>query len=310
MVKKIIIVIAIIVALFALLWYIGFFNIKGIDVEGTGYQKNDIIEWSGIESDENIFLLSSSNMITNLKENPRIDKVTVAKNYFSQRVSITYTVKEPLVIVSAWGYYGLLDENGYVLEVKKDLSIDNTMILSGISVVDMKLGEKITVLDEDRLAFGLEIAKGAKEGQVTPSLSEIRLFDEGYGVLYTTYGIKAVLRESNDIHYKMDLLYSILLEVQKDGTNSGTIDLRFDGNPVYAPNDDLVLSLIAGESVKAVQNKPLDFVEPPEEIPPEEDPSEEGDTIGEEDPNNLEDGDDSSMDQSLPITREEAEKGP
>ncbi len=234
--KKILFILLIVVMAFLLIFFkTSLFHVNSVSVEGDkSLDDNEIIALSGITGNENIFLLNISQIENNILSDPKIDSVTIKRDYIRRNVTIQYQTKMPLVILPFDNSYVLLDEKGYVIEVS-DTFLPSVVMVTHLDINNVTVGQMVEVTDNDKLYAALACAKAAEKSSLLPFLSEINVKNAESIVLFTTEGIKVLLGNLDDIDYKMDYIYAIMLDRKQKGIGGGTLDIRYSISPIYVP---------------------------------------------------------------------------
>lgn len=208
------------------------FNITSIEVnELKNYTAEKIIETSEIALYSNIFKLSNSNVVENVKTLPYVKNVKVTKK-FPNTIQLTVSERESKYVAYAKdsGQYVRLDSEGYVLEVVEVSDISESLILFGLNFEDIiELGYKLTDVELDKLKTLERILNIYKENEIQANITSIE-FKSLYVYLNLNDKLSVKLRDNSELEYKISLLKEILKEI--DG-KSGALDMT-QTSPIYS----------------------------------------------------------------------------
>ncbi len=229
----------IIVALISVVGYIaymsvttGMFGVSEIQVEGTEILTNDqIVEASGIQEGENIFLLNLNNIRFN------INKVVSAKNIYIRKVlpnKIIISIEEnqPIGIFSQEGQNYYIDSDGRLMEITEELGKDDTPILSGFSKVEFgDTGQKVNVEPNYKFEQILNMLKLFEQNNLLGQLSEISLTKDNNYRIITKRGVVFTVKNFSNLQEYFNYVSSVI----ENGEMNQDINFAIGNNPIKKP---------------------------------------------------------------------------
>lgn len=211
----------------------GLFPVKKVTIIGQNdIKKDNVLKLANIDMSKNIYLLDKNLIEKNISTDKYIKSADV-KRRFPSEIVISVQQYTPVASIPVTGGYVIIDEDALALNiVQKEEQIIKPLI-SGIKVENVKLKQLIPVKNQDELENILEIIKSTSSLNLLENISYINLAKYDDITMMTNIGIKVQFGNLNNLQYKMKLLNQILLDLSKKGKTKGTIDMRFDTDPVY-----------------------------------------------------------------------------
>lgn len=229
----------VIIAISLMILSIGFyflsprFHLKDIILLGeTQMTRDSLFEISGIHKNKNIYLMDTELARNRVLENPYIKDITI-KRRFPATLIFSVNERKETGVVPFSGGFAIIDEEGYVLRMEQNLSNIQIPIISGIKTLEVKIGQRVPVEDEEQFTTVLSFISVSQNARLLESIYEINLSDLENITMTTNNGITVLLGDGNDINYKMLQLNQILLDLFTKGIRHGIIDMRFNSYPVY-----------------------------------------------------------------------------
>lgn len=228
-----VILIFMLIALFIFL-FSGKYAVNKITILGqTNYSKDKILQLANIDTKKNIYLISLKKVEKNLKKDPYIESAIIRRK-FPQEITISIVERIPVgsLPITAGGYC-VIDENAVVIKIVQGENNVKKPIISGIQVKDIKVGDTIPVKDKQDLEKILKIIRLISSMGLLNNVSYIDLKNYNDISMTTNTGILVRFGDTSKMDYKVKLLNKILIDLSTKGKKSGTIDMRFDTDPVY-----------------------------------------------------------------------------
>lgn len=198
----------------------------------TSFKEQELIDLSKVDMEKNIYLIDTKTAQANIKKNPYINEITI-KRKFPKTLVFSVSERLPAAVLPLSAGFVVIDEEGNALKIEQDISGLSYPMISGISITKASLGEKIPVKDQEQFSFILKMLSYSQNARLLQSISDINLKNLDNIQMTTTSGIKVLLGDGEDMNYKMLLLNQILVDLYGKGVTAGTIDMRFQSNPVY-----------------------------------------------------------------------------
>ncbi len=145
------------------------FNIKWIEVSGNKhYNDTEIIEVADIIMGNNwfrmngldlksILLFRSNQAEERIRENCHYTKKVVVRLGFPNGVDIKITEREPVTVTPYDNTNLLIDQDGYILDLKQDLSEYNLPRVQGLALDNCELGQVVNAEDKKKLDVFLKV---------------------------------------------------------------------------------------------------------------------------------------------------------
>lgn len=206
------------------------YNIAVVNVEGNvKYTVEEIKELANITLGTNINKLKT-NKIEKLVEGLSYVRDAKVVRKYPETVIIKVEEYESSFVAlnKETNEYIRLTDKGVILE-KCNLEdvTENELLLFGIHFDD-NLGEKIVELEQKKLQTLIDMMDKYAKENISKKITSVE-FNEGDIILTLDYDIDVVMN-TNDVEYKLNLLKSILDEING---KVGTIDMTIE-NPIFA----------------------------------------------------------------------------
>ncbi|MGP1488953.1 MAG: cell division protein FtsQ/DivIB [Peptoanaerobacter stomatis] len=224
-----------IIFLISVLFYLfsGRYSVNKITILGqTNLTKDKILELAKIDMNKNIYIMNTKNIEKNLTANNYIQSATVRRK-FPQEITISIVERIPVASIPITSGYVIIDENATAISIVQDEKSVKKPIISGISISNIKLKDTIPVKDKDALENILKIIHLISSLDLLDNISYIDLKNYDNISMTTNTGILVRFGNTDDMQYKVKVLNKILINLSTKGKTSGTIDMRFDTDPVY-----------------------------------------------------------------------------
>lgn len=224
-----------IIFLISVLFYLfsGRYSVNKITILGqTNLTKDKILELAKIDMNKNIYIMNTKNIEKNLTANNYIQSATVRRK-FPQEITISIVERIPVASIPITSGYVIIDENATAISIVQDEKSVKKPIISGISISNIKLKDTIPVKDKEALENILKIIHLISSLDLLDNISYIDLKNYDDISMTTNTGILVRFGNTDDMQYKVKVLNKILINLSTKGKTSGTIDMRFDTDPVY-----------------------------------------------------------------------------
>lgn len=234
--KILVVIVGLIVAII-LVFISGVFDITGIDVEGNGYiSAEQIISFSGIELNSNIFSVSKKDVSNKIKDNSYVEDVKIKKE-FPNKIKIIIDERKTTYCLEIASGFAYVDKNGYILELSSVKP--QAPILMGIStdLTNIKPNDRLNNSDLLKMNMAMKIMDVAKSTDFANLITRIDISDSNNYTIYLETVSKVVyLGNGSDLNTKM--LYAKAIVKANEG-KSGEIVLNIDlnsENPFFREN--------------------------------------------------------------------------
>ena len=231
---KIILIIGILAGIGAFLFVSPVFNITEIRVENSNkISENTYISLSEIQIGENIFRISKSKIIEQIKQESYVENVEVKREY-PGTVVITVTERTPAYMIEKNGeMYAYIDKNGYNLETTTQ-ALDIPILKGTITDIEnLETGARIS--DEDLSKFNdlIRIMDGIKNNNIQEKLLSVDISDDkNYILEFKNSNKKVILGDTSELSTKM---LWIKYFMEKSEEEAGTVHLSDIENVYFEP---------------------------------------------------------------------------
>ena len=204
------------------------FNITEVDVTGNKrLSKEQVVDLSGIETDENISKENLSDSKKSIKQSGYIESVNI-KRILPNKVEINIVERETTFASKFGNGYIYLNNQGYILEINE--KNDNLPELVGLSTSGESVaeGNRLNNADLKKLSVVLKIMSTANVKNISGLINRIDITDESNYKLYFDSEQKiAYLGDCSDLETRMLYLAAIL---EKEKGNPGEIFVNINLN--------------------------------------------------------------------------------
>ena len=198
-------------------FFSGNFSVNKITILGqSSFPKDKILALANIDMKKNIYLINTTQIKKNLEKDNYI-KSAIVKRKFPREITILIHERIPVASIPAPGGYVIIDENATAISI----------------VQDIKLQHVIHVKNQDELENILKIIKYISSLNLLDNISYVDLAKLDDISMTTKSGITVRFGSIKNIEYKAKLLNQILINLSTKGKTSGTLDMRFNTDPVF-----------------------------------------------------------------------------
>lgn len=211
------------------------FDIANIELIGLKKaDKDDIIKLLDIYQGQNIFLVKTDEIKAGISAIPQVKEATIVRK-LPNTLIIKIIENKAIAYVKYMNSYLELGEKGNIIRIVPSLS-DKAIILKGIKINEVAIGERIKTQDQFALLEGLEFAKKFIDlnfygifncRKISIDISNVNNF--------TVYLDKFMIKfgDKSNIEYKLKLLREVLNNIPKGAC--GEITLNQTGIATFNP---------------------------------------------------------------------------
>jgi len=216
---------------YLILFKTNFFLVDNITIVGNTYVPyEEALEAAGIDHGENIFTVNAGNSVELLKKHPRIRLAKVKKKY-PKTIEIEIVEREPLVVLEYSSKYLVLDRELIVLEAGSNE--DALYIINGIEFNNFTVGKKIDIDNTKILENTISLIELIEKSHI--EFMPMILIKDDIVELMVTEKFRAKFGKGNNIEAKFNSFLDVYDDCRNVGIDTGLIDLRFKGVPIYKP---------------------------------------------------------------------------
>lgn len=201
---KISLILSLLILAFIILASTEIFNIKEISVSGTDkLTANEIISFSQIQYEENLFKINFSNVKNKIKENSYVEEVSL-KRILPNKIQINITERKPKYMLQLAESYIYIDGQGYILEISKEKK--EIPILLGVLTDLSNIKESDRLEKEDLLKLNTvnAIVATAENYEILKLITRIDITNISEYILYLDTEIKsAYIGDASDLNTRI-----------------------------------------------------------------------------------------------------------
>ena len=225
---KLIIILGIIIALGIFFFTSPIFNIKEIEVKGNQkVNKEEIINLSEIQTEQNIYKYSKQSIKDKIKSNAYIEEVQVYR-ILPDKIEIEVKERTASFMILLNGKYAYINNQGYILEISKENIY--LPIITGYSTQEENIipGNRLEQDDLKKLETVITIMDSANSNQIAELITGVDISNSKDYILTLNNEAKTVyLGDATDINTRMYYLKGIL---QKEKGKSGEVFINGNMN--------------------------------------------------------------------------------
>jgi hypothetical protein len=229
------------------------FSVSAIEVHGNQYYSDDqIIGKSGLRVGQNGFsALLGGDVLKSLafrsasaergiaQACPYVKAVRVQYE-LPRLIRISVEERSKSVVAPYFDSGLLIDEEGYVVDIVKNVGDSGLPVVNGLSLEKYELGKKLPVKDEAGIDAVLALVSALRQadrdsGDVLAwEIKSIDVSDLKNIRLFLKSGLAANLGDGDDIYYRVSALKEIVFSGLEPGA-AGLVDFSGGARPVYTP---------------------------------------------------------------------------
>lgn len=230
---RIILLIAIITLILFFLFKSDFFIINNIELEGNYIiPSEEILRTSGINLGSHIFNYNKTKAEERIDSFPYIKEVDIRRK-LPKTVQIIVEEREVYVQFNHLSSYILVDDEGYILEIKED-RLENIPVFRGFTIEDHS---RENILEEDELKTLDSFILDSNNKDLMDKINEIIYESERNININLKNGIEVAFGPVNNVKYKLSLLNDILIHIEENEINTKTILMNKGENPIIVTDD-------------------------------------------------------------------------
>jgi cell division protein FtsQ len=213
------------------------FRIRNIDVKGNDtVSAQSIIALSGISVGENIFKANLPQARRNIESDPLLEVLGISR-VFPDGISIEIRQRIPHGAIAYLGSYVIIDEKGFVLDVRDSLPAGQYPLVTGIEIQPSEKGKPLAGVDGVQLKTMYDLLTALYDNKAMQYVSEANLGNGGDIRLLTGEGMVIDLGKPTDLDRKAQWIACSVPELRSRGYTSGVLYITGADNPVYSESD-------------------------------------------------------------------------
>jgi cell division protein FtsQ len=222
--------------------YIGteVFQVKRITVEGNREIKyQDIVRIAGIPIGQNVFKIERTQVRERIESNPYLKVLSIDFKYPDELI-IRIQERSPAAAVWYLGSYVVIDVEGHVLEICKDIEDMPYPLVQGLSISGCTVGKRLAVADIYQLKALSRVLDGIYIQQLQEGISEILVENPDDIYIVSTNGTAIRLGQAVEVEKKLKWLRTPNFHQIDNGNVSGILDISVSTQAIFKPFEDEV----------------------------------------------------------------------
>ncbi|MGB5824273.1 MAG: cell division protein FtsQ/DivIB [Proteocatella sp.] len=209
------------------------FYVKNIIVLGNSkIESEEVFSKLNTMLKKNAFLVDKKNIKEIYTKDPYIEYIEI-KSKFPRTLIFNIDKRQAIATIKFSGGFLIIDESGTVLESTQEMSNIVKPLINGITVSEVKLGEKLKLPKNETFELINDIILNIRSAKLLNNISQIEITSNREIFMVTPQGLNVLLGYGNDLNEKMLMLNQILINLHEKKLYTGYIDMRYDGYPVY-----------------------------------------------------------------------------
>lgn len=200
------------------------FVVKNVRVEGeSGMEETDVMRLAHINMGGKMRRIDIGSMRRSVESSGALKCISIEKELPSTLV-ITVERRVPRMVVDYGGSVALIDAQGYVISVTREMPEGDYLYVTGLSPKDAVPGRMIGT-DNLRIDAVCKVIAAIDATGTQEYVSEINASEVDNIYLYSRTGIQVVLGDSTDLDSKLIWMKYALIDLESRGNVAGKLDV-------------------------------------------------------------------------------------
>mgnify|MGYP002407356591 CR=1 FL=1 len=233
---KIILIIMLISAAVVFLFEKPVLKVADISVSGNNtIEAKRIVDLSGIKIGDNLLRMNTYAIKKNILGNSYISDCKIKRNLLGS-VRIMVEERKSVCIVKFENKYLILDRNGVVMDIIDRNNNIKLPMLTGLGIKSIEKNKVIDINDERQLDTLKIIFDSITRYNLSGIINEVDIKNLLSIYIKTNYNVDVLIGTTENIDNKLYQARTIIEKDLKGKGLKGTLDVSFDGNPVFKPD--------------------------------------------------------------------------
>ena len=205
------------------------FSVQNIQIEGNSvYNDQTILEYSGLQKGENIFLVNLNKVRYNIEKETHFSKITLTK-VMPDTIQILIEEKSMIGVIMAGENYCYFNAEGELIEKTAYLGNANLPLLTGFDNIEAdNFYQPIVMEPQKKISEALDVLNELEQGGVLNEISELKLqSDENFQII-TKEKVVIIFNTQADFDKYLNYVISV---IQNKKSNL-EINLSNGNNPI------------------------------------------------------------------------------
>lgn len=213
-------------------------NIKTIEVSGCEKKTPEyVVRLSGLAIGTNILKIDDAHIRESIEKDPYLKFIKIER-IFPDKAVIVIGERKPAALMKAQGTHLLLDSEGYVLEMKDDVSGLKYPVVDGIDISSCAIGKQIGFVDKAQQLAMQTLVNEIYAKDADSFIAEIDLININDIRLKSVSGIKISFGNYGMLEKKILWIKKVLEKLQAEGKSGGTLDVSSGDSATYREGGD------------------------------------------------------------------------
>lgn len=210
------------------------FEVQNIDVKGAEtISKESIIALSGIGRGENIFKVSLGQARQNLESDPLVEVIGISR-IFPDKIKIEIRQRQPHGAIAWLGSYVIIDEKGFVVDVRDSLPVGQYPLITGIDIEPSEKGKPLVGVTSGEKELMYKLLSALHDKKALQYISEVSLADTGRIIMLTGEGMQIDIGKPSDLDKKAQWIACSVPELRSKGYTTGILYVTGTNSPVFS----------------------------------------------------------------------------
>jgi cell division protein FtsQ len=213
------------------------YKIRTIEVKGIdSASSQSIAALSGINMGDCLLFANLSQARFNIESDPQFEVLQINK-IFPAEISIEIRQRKPHAAIACLGSYIVIDEKGFVLDIRNTLPAGQYPLVTGVEVSPAPKGKTLTGTDPTKFAMMCCLLNALYAGKALQYLSEVHIDNSGTITLVSSAGIEIDMGKATDLEKKAEWIAGIVPDLHERGYTSGILYITAAKNPIFSATD-------------------------------------------------------------------------
>lgn len=210
------------------------FEIQEIEVKGAEtVSKDSIIALSGINKGDNIFKVSLGQAKQNLESDPLVEVVGISRA-FPDKIKIEIKQRQPHGAIAYLGSYVIIDEKGFVVDVRDSLPVGQYPLVTGIDIEPSVKGKPLVGVQGGAKELMYQVLSALYDNKALQYVSEVSLADTNKIVMLSGEGLQIDIGRPTDLGKKAQWIACSVPELRSKGYTSGILYVTGANSPIFS----------------------------------------------------------------------------
>lgn len=211
-------------------WLFGIQNIEFVGADTIPQQ--ELRQLTGIETNQHLLKLDTKKVKDNLEKSPYIKVLSIEAKWF-HTVTITIHERKTVAIIRNNDSDFLIDEEGFVLEEKKNNEVMPFPSVTGLVISQIKPGTTMETKETSYRQMTLDVILNIYRYKLQDVVLNIEMGKVIY--LNTRMDVKVKVGQATHLEEKMQWAADILLDIYNRKEKGGVVDVSVVEKPIYQP---------------------------------------------------------------------------